>query len=361
MLLSKLTRLTKYVAATSKRGWIGVDVGSRLIKVAQIERHGASYRIASRWVIGSEESPILDREALSRGFDERVQQIQAIRGMFHGRTAAATLPMSCVEMRALELPAVSPQELRQIARQEMASERDAFEETCECDVWQAASTGETFQVIALAADRAVSTQLGQDLLAAGLECAVLDGAPCAIARAIELCDPAAANEPVAALDLGETTTLLTIAEQGRPAFCRILRNCGLEGLTKRLQEKLQISRAECRPLLTHLGLSGKREAGAGAVASQIVRHQFEHLVQELHRTFQFVEQQSPQLMPTRLWLLGGGATIRNLPGYLEDEISLPAAPWRLTSSGDNGESDSDPLFAAAAGLSALGWEDSICT
>ena len=186
--------------------------------------------------------------------------------------------------------------------------------------------------------------------------------PCAIARAVILADPDSANEPVAALDLGDATTLLTIVERGRPVFCRVLRSGSLETVNQRMQEQLQLSRCECRQMLTRVGVPSGQETGEeGLAIHQVIGRQLEQLVDEVRRTIQFVTQQSPRLLPKRLWLLGGGGTIRNLSSYLANKTGLSTRPWTLLRGGSDGNHTIDPLFAVAAGLSALGWESAECT
>jgi hypothetical protein len=65
-------------------------------------------------------------------------------------------------------------------------------------------------------------------------------------------------------------------------------------------------------------------------------------------------------VPSRLLLLGGGAAMRNLPEYLGVRLGLAVHPWRL-SPNDTGEVVDDALFATAAALSAVAWEEQPCT
>ena len=131
------------------------------MKLAQVECNGGEYRLGARWVIGDEESPLFNRESLVHGLGDKVRFIKAVRTMFRGRASAASLPMSCVKMRMLELPTVSYQELQQLAEQELAGEVESDQETFECGAWQASAAGAVSQVIAIAADHKVSTSVGR--------------------------------------------------------------------------------------------------------------------------------------------------------------------------------------------------------
>ena len=52
------------------RGWIGVDVGTRAIKLAQVVRDSAGFRLAGRWIICDESQPLLKAILGKMGADE---------------------------------------------------------------------------------------------------------------------------------------------------------------------------------------------------------------------------------------------------------------------------------------------------
>lgn len=353
-LLTAVTRATAALRLAPRRcGWVGVDIGTRAVKLAQVERTGAGWRLAGRWTFSDEEAPPLTRELLlAGGLARQVAPLREVRRMFRGRQAAAALPMSLIALRALDLPTGPLHELRAMAEQELDAEDARPVGACEVDAWPTVSGPEMTKVAAVACERELSLRAAHDLLKSGLHCSVLDVIPCALARAVEMCDPASREEPVVALDLGYAATLLTIVRGGQPIFCRSFRGCGLQAMLTPLHHKMGINPAEARHLLTRYGIPATNEsASAIGPAYQIVGRVLDHLADELRRTLQFVNQQM-RISPARIWLLGGGATICNLPEFVSAQTDLPAATWRLAGSLDASEA----MYAAAAGLSKLAWE-----
>uniref|UniRef100_UPI003569F2DB hypothetical protein n=1 Tax=Novipirellula sp. TaxID=2795430 RepID=UPI003569F2DB len=58
--MSVLTTLQHHARtsfASTPRGWIGIDIGSRSIKFTQVERMGDRYQICQRWCVNREEDP----------------------------------------------------------------------------------------------------------------------------------------------------------------------------------------------------------------------------------------------------------------------------------------------------------------
>lgn len=367
-LLSKLTKLPTWPLLQARRGWIGVDVGSRAIKLAQVERDGAGFRLAGRWVIDSEDEPLLKTPAFQDGtFARTTAQVEKVRGMFRGSAATLSLPSSVVEMRSLELPSGSPEELLAMVQDELSADDTAESGERAFDLWHCGDPSHADDVSRLTVvslQKDVAARVAADLLRTGLHCQVLDAVPCALARAVRMCDPNNASEPAAALDLGYSSAMLAVVVDGRPTFCRAFRGCGLQALMQPLQDKLGVSPAECRQLLRQFGLGGCKEAAGSAAAQatlQIISAPLENLVGELQRTWSFLNQQYRELVPQRVWLFGGGASIRNLPAHLSGRTGVPTQFWQLNGGRSESCDASEALFGGAAALSALAWEAGTCT
>jgi Tfp pilus assembly PilM family ATPase len=200
--------------------------------------------------------------------------------------------------------------------------------------------------------------VAKDLLAAGLHCQTLDALPCALARAVQMCDPSA-DEPIAALDIGNTSASLTIVREGRPVFCRLLRSCGLKSLMQEWRQRLGVDSGQCRQLLSRYGLAAEQSCSPAAI--EIFSRPLAHVVDELNKTFQFLALQAAHWSPARIWMFGGGAMIRGVAEFFTQKTGLPTKTWRLSGAEATVLADSDPLFGASAGLSVLAWEADQCT
>src|SRR5688572_20825929 len=105
----------------AKRGWIGIDVGTHAIKLAQLERYAAGIRIAGRWTLVDPNhalatAPTSDSTPLA----DQLSNIKTLKRLFSGSKCAAVLPTSLVEFRNFEVPAGSHAELQRMAGEELA-------------------------------------------------------------------------------------------------------------------------------------------------------------------------------------------------------------------------------------------------
>jgi Tfp pilus assembly PilM family ATPase len=237
----------------SRHGWIGVDIGTVATKLAQVQRVGDSLQLTAHWIIDNYGGKPLTKDRLQcHGCLPFQSQLREARSMFRGRRAAATLPLSMTEVGSMELPAGTDDELRNMIHEELAADNTDGTELCfDFLPTQAADSTEgdmgSFSVFAAAADVAASA--ANSLCRAGLDCEVLNSLPCAMARAIELCEPAEPEAAIAALDFGYSSAILVVARGGQLLFTRQLRGCSLQTLLKPLQDGLALSAAEIQQLL----------------------------------------------------------------------------------------------------------------
>ena len=348
-------------------GWIGVDLGTSAIKLAQVERRDGACRMTRSVVV-----PVTHDGGAVLNAAAQQQIRRAVRGglTFSGRAAAAVAPSSLLDFRTLDLPNGSPAELRQIIAQELDDSdggAGAGAGPCEFAFWKTSKAAGgpaagPVSVSVLAVPQAEATNIAEGLFAAGVECEVLDAPPFALARAVRLAAPQASDRPQAALDWGFHSVVFTLVVDGRPAFTRAFRDCGLRHLLDSVAGGLGLSPAESRQILSSCGVPvpragaapGRVESAVGELAAPVLNR----LVSELRRTIAFLKQQSGGGLE-RIWLCGGGGLIRNMAVRLTSEIGVATQVWRLHRAADDERPD-DPaecLFAMAVALSALRWEN----
>ena len=100
------------MAISQRLGWIGVDVGTHTVKLAQVVRDGTSVRLHSAAVIQrsttwtgedslAQDQPITSHIEISAALD---------CGGFTGRNVICALPMNVCQLRSLNIPPGSDQE-----------------------------------------------------------------------------------------------------------------------------------------------------------------------------------------------------------------------------------------------------------
>ena len=352
-----------------RTGWIGIDVGTCALKMAQVEKVGSQWRIGSSLIVPNGERRVLDDNSVSEGWIHRaIHSGLTASHEFQGRRAACLLPMSAIEVRSLKLPDTSDEELREMIAGEFDSSPGRDSQDREFDFWKIETTPKVDQdgmahLIALSVSRRVAGDLTADVFNAGLKCEVLDGLPFALARAINMVSPQSSELPVAAVDWGFTTAAFTVVAGGIPVFTRNLRECGLEHLMRTVSDGLELSDQECEQILTTYGIP---HPGANSQPSNLQQAIFDlateplsEMVDELIRTLSYLRQHQSAFFPTRIWMFGGGAAIHNVAEFLASKTGVPIEVWRLagrSTDSDQQKNSKTALLGPAAALSALASE-----
>ncbi len=362
--------LLNRVSSRSRTGWIGIDVGSHSVKLAQLEIVGGQPQIAEALVIPIPQSELSTADLLRSGWLARsLRDELSHRHGFRGRNAACGLSMSVTEFRSMSIPPGSPAERREMIAQELSDSGDYSSAAVEFDYWDgycnpAETSGADAPVNVLSVPVDLATQLAEAIQGAGLRCQVLDGGPFALARSIELIrGQVATGHPVAVLDWGHRAAHFALLVNGQPVFSRLLKDCGVGALVAAVGRELGLSVEDCHQLLATCGvpnphLDRSERTELQELVDDYSGELFDHLLAELEKTLSYLRMQRAELIPAELWLVGGGATIRNVEAKLCFETGMPVKLWqprRRASVSLGAESQPIELFAQAAALSELGW------
>ena len=152
---------------SQRLGWIGVDVGTHTVKLAQAVREGAGVRLHRAAVI--QRSSVVEwRRRLGDGATDspppRKFGPRRSAGGFTGRDAVCSLPMNMCQLRGLNVPPGTDQERRTISADELAEEWAEQKAAMEFDFWEmepgpADKNTDAFNVSILAVSRPWIAQL----------------------------------------------------------------------------------------------------------------------------------------------------------------------------------------------------------
>jgi Tfp pilus assembly PilM family ATPase len=188
---------------------------------------------------------------------------------------------------------------------------------------------------------------------------IIDAPPWALTRAMLLHDPALKNSTSAILDWSASDPLLVVQQGGAPQFTRRLEGAGLNQLTSKIQERLDLplhcimyylSRFSSNsPLNADSIAEGKRQLDW---ALSLLVPGIQIIVEQLTKSFNYLQWQCKELVPKNLLLCGGGATLPILVEALSRHLNIPVQIWELqTADGHR----LGPASAQAAAMSALEW------
>lgn len=341
-----------------RRGWIGADVGIVGTKLAQLEKTDEGYRFVARWIVGSEDGDPANTP-LRNPLAVQLPELNAARRAFRGTAVAAAVSSSLTALRLLSLPVTGGDELRAMALEELLADQDGDAEL-QSDVWPVDRTPRRdglIRLMAVGIAGEVGDDVGRHLRLAGYDPRNLDATPHALARAVKIADRSLGATPLAAVDLGYSQALLTIVVDGKPTFCRTLRDCELRSMLQPLSERIGASLGECRQIVQRGGVPDdfNKPDRRQDLSYPLLSSGLERLAEELNRSFGYIRQELPEHRPEKICLFGGGALIKNLSQFLSRRCGLATSIWTLGNS--NSQDSIEPLFGIAAGLSAAAWEN----
>ena len=105
-------------------GWIGIDLGARAIKIAQVERVGSRMRLHRGVVVPRADIAVAENTGVAAVAPvpsaEELSAAMTMRTGFSGRVAACVLPMHKADLRCLTIPDGSPMERRSMVANELS-------------------------------------------------------------------------------------------------------------------------------------------------------------------------------------------------------------------------------------------------
>jgi type IV pilus assembly protein PilM len=358
------------LAFAQRYGWIGVDVGTHTVKLAQTVREGASVRLHRAAVIQRPASWSGDDGlALEQPITSYPEIRAAIEcGDFVGRNAVSTLSMNACQLRSLNVPPGTDDERRTIIADELAEDWAELRNPMEFDFWETEpgkteKGADSFNVNVLATSRMWISQVWRDCRRSGLDCWAIDGLPLATARTVGLAGGLTGGQRALVIDWGFSNTTLCIAGDDRPLYSRRIHDCAFGKVIDAIMNRLAVTLDEAQHLVETEGLvAGEDHSGGDLETAKAITSAasgtLEELVRQISRTLQFTEMQRRHLQPTSVWLVGGGASMKNIGPYLSEVLSLPVHIWNMQAEGAPIPCAADnraAVFASAAALSSLVW------
>jgi type IV pilus assembly protein PilM len=316
---------------------IGVDVGRRTIKAAQLAVAGDRYRVLALSLVSRPEA----EQETSPADVLALKDIRKRQG-FRGRDLVLAAPEKPLLRAALQLPAkVSGAPVAQIVRMELSRLHNVPPDSFEMAYWElraANGSKPTAQALAVGCPHTVANTLLDLFEDAGFRVVALDVRPAAAARA---CAPLLLPAPqiTALVDLGwRSSSLLFVCGQSL-IYERSLDGVFLAELADRLVEAFGISLESACQIINTVGLApeaaGQTDRETLEAIRKHLRSHFDKLLEELKVPVSYVNHHFPGEGVKRLLLLGGSAAVPHLAACCQERLGLevrPAGPSELVES-----------------------------
>lgn len=353
--------------ANRKYGWIGVDVGTSSVKIAQVMRHKNTWSLAASAIIPRQQAwqDDLVKEGKSLSSSDELLAARSLQQGYNGRRVAAALPMMLCDIHRLDVDLAREANAMQLLQRTIQVATQKSVKGIQCDYWSAPAAGkQPAWSQALTVPEIWTEQICSDITEAGWSCKAIDGSPLAIARAAAMVHPQAKSAPIAVLDWGSSRATLCFVENGQPSYVRCLKGCALQDVLDLLVNELQVSELEAQSLLEDYGLTHSTAAESNEVVElvgKIIAEPISQLVEEIKRSFSHFQYLRRSNSPQFLCLQGGGGMIKQLDTHLASCLDIEVKNWQLPP-GSTEQDSADPrshcLLAPAIALSALAWEAS---
>lgn len=318
-----------------KRMPVGLDIGESGVRIAQLERSGQRFVITKAvkhsWGGTESEKDSAVEDAKRQSHIARVVRSANIRK----RRVVVELNPPAVECYPLDLPVAAldteASKMAELVRWEVERLLGDAQASVETRHWNLPRTKVPSPTVMAAAAQSDSvTSLVELCDASGVYCQAVEPASVALARLGRELNGWHANDVWGVLDLGATETRLTICVDGIPTVVRRV-GAGGRAWTAQVAESLKVGLRAAEIQKCEQGISltkrgdGSGQAPAREVASILLgalRNQLRCVAIEIERSFEYALSCYPQHRATRLLLTGGGATMRNLPEFLDEALSV---------------------------------------
>ena len=306
-----------------------MDIGSRSIKLAQLERSGNSWRLVKELI---QELPV---GSPAQSVD-RLGWLQSALKEFDAAALHVSLSGPEVTIRRVPMPLMSKAELAEAIKWQI---KDQIPFPVHHAVLTTRVIGEVWDkdikkqdVLVAAASPEAVHEVTTLIDRAGGRLSSLTPTQAALWRCVTALVPEASQGSVAVVEVGASESEVTIAKDGQIRLVRSLPVGGatvtesLVGVVAGEHGDLTIDPAKAEALTRRYGVLGEHAEGTTEEGvplfqlASLMRPVLEHFLTELSRVLDFYKLQLDETGVTRVLLCGGGATIKQLQSYLADGL-----------------------------------------
>ncbi len=307
---------------------IGLDIGSNIIKIAELQRVNNEVQLKQYGTIplpfGSlENGAIKDSQTVAQAIRELITNLE-----IKVKEAVIAVSGQSAIVRLIKFPYMSREELTEALKWE--AERYIpyqIDDACyDFEIINQDKENNEIEIVLVATHKDLIMSHIRCMNEAGIQPRAIDIQPFALMRALglEKVDPEAGS--IGLLDIGAATTDLTIVKRGAPQFTRIIPLAG-NRLTESVRKLLDISFDEAEQAkMTHSNaLCELHNTKPGSIEYSVnfaILEGLREMVLELHRSFDYYRLQQRNEKIEKLIIVGGGSKMRNLPQYLTNELEL---------------------------------------
>ncbi len=339
---------------------VGIDIGSRSIKVAEIRSQGRDVVVTALGIVDTPEGAV-DHTGIynSDAVANALKQALSSSGVSVGQAVATIAGQASVLVRTLEVPKMNPNELREHMQWEINRNIPFSESTVVSDyrvVDEGAEGAQNMDVVMAISPQSAIETLMACVKKAGKQLFAIDVEPLGLARSVLTSyGDEFDNQTVCLVDIGHKTTSINIYRNGKLLMPRQV-PLGGELLTKSIADGLGVSGPEAEEIKRNQADASQVSAGGAATQQFTAYNPFaeageggapeasgesaapvpaadanrvnafivdglSELAEEARRSIEYFRSKGGEV--ERIVLCGGGAGLRGLNTYLSNALGLP--------------------------------------
>lgn len=257
---------------------VGLDIGSSFIKVCELECKGGKASLRGIALLPTPPEVMSNNEIVDPvTLGKTIKHIMLQAGIKAKKVVTCVTGQSSLVVRIIEVPKMTRAELQETMKWEIERHVPFAAEQVVMDYQplvppEEVPDGQNMEVLLAVAQEALVTRHVEAVQAAGLHPLAIDIEPLAMSRSLlDLSNGAGPAGTVACVDVGASTTDISIYRDGRIAFTRSIQLAG-NNLTKAISDVLGRPLAEAEQLKTEMAKVG--DAGAAPSAQDLFGSDF---------------------------------------------------------------------------------------
>jgi len=317
---------------------VGLDIGTDYIRAAQVKPSGSGNALSAYGLVAMPfgavvEGEVVDPEAVSLAIKDLWK-----RGGFHNKTVAVGVANQKVVVRLIDLPFMERAELAGAIQYQAQDYIPIPVEEAIIDFqiigdYMTPADEHMMEVLLVAAQRDMVSNVVAAVEGAGLRLAQVDVTAFALVRALFgttlswLAEETEnAGDAVGVVHVSSGLTNIAVVERGLPRFTRVS-SLAANQFTQSIANVLNLTFDEAEELKARVGLpsiDAPNEGTAGIdpqvvqTAQEALEREANKFIAEVRRSFDYYLTQATNVHGIgRIYLIGTGAELRNLPTYLE--------------------------------------------
>ncbi len=309
---------------------VGLDMGSHTIKMVVLKKTSKGPLLTQ---LGMKEIP------LNIDLGDIPTMAYLLKGLAEEmglKTKKVNLTFSCpdLQIRRITLPSIPNDELKEAISWEMKEQLPFPIETTQIDFHILRELMEEevkkVELLTIACPKERIERNLSIVREAGLEAIHVEATPISLWNAMINLGRLKGEERIALIDLGAEKTHLYLFENGILVFNRVISPGGKDITQTLLDEILGLTYEQAEKIKKEIGIALRKspvESPAMAKESFVMRPAFERLVSEIGRSIEFYRNQFIVEKIDKILLTGGGAHLKNIIPYFEEELRLRIEPF----------------------------------